>query len=215
MAAGLPGRLVTLEGPDGSGKSTQAGRLAAALRAAGRTVTLTREPGGTAVGERIRGVLLGLTGDQHAPLTDAFLFHAARIQNVAEVIRPALERGEIVVCDRYADSTLAYQGYGSCADLATLKRLEEAAIGPVRPDLTVLIDLPVEVGLARRMRGPAGEVSRFEADPAFDLAFHERVRAGYLEMARGEPARWRIVDGTAGEDTLAEEVLRVVLEALP
>jgi dTMP kinase len=214
MAAGLPGRFVTLEGPDGSGKSTQAARLARALQSAGHAVCLTREPGGTAVGERIRGVLLGLSGEQHAPLTDAFLFNAARIQNVAEVIRPALERGEIVVSDRYADSTLAYQGHGSGADLATLRRLEDAAIGPVRPDLTVLLDLPVDVGLARRLRGPIGEVSRFEADPAFDGAFHERVRAGYLAMARAEPARWRIVDASVSEDDLAARILSVVMEGL-
>jgi dTMP kinase len=214
MTTGVRGRFVTIEGPDGSGKSTQAARLAASLRSAGRAVCLTREPGGTAVGERIRGVLLGLSGEQHAPLTDAFLFNAARIQHVAEVIRPALERGDIVVCDRFADSTLAYQGYGSGADLATLRELEQAVIGTVRPDLTILLDLPVAVGLARRLRGPAGEVSRFEADPAFDVAFHERVRAGYLEMARDEPARWRVVDADGSADGLAARVLRVVEEAL-
>ena len=214
MTGRLPGRFVTLEGPDGSGKSTQACGLAQALRTKGYPVCLTREPGGTAVGERIRGVLLGLSGERHAPLADAFLFNAARTQNVEEVIRPALERGEIVVCDRYADSTLAYQGYGSGVDLATLRRLEEAAIGPVRPDLTLLLDLPVAVGLARRLQGPVGEVSRFEADPAFNVAFHERVRAGYLEMARAEPGRWRIVDATADQDELAAEVQRLVEEAL-
>jgi len=215
MATGVRGRFLTLEGPDGSGKSTQAARLAGSLRSAGHAVCLTREPGGTAVGERIRGVLLGLSGEQHAPLTDAFLFNASRIQHVAEVIRPALERGEVVVCDRFADSTLAYQGYGSGAGLATLRGLEQAAIGAVRPDLTILLDLPVEVGLARRLRGPAGEVSRFEADPTFDVAFHARVRAGYLEMARGEPARWRVVDATVSEDDLAARILCVVMEGPP
>jgi dTMP kinase len=214
MATGVRGRFVTLEGPDGSGKSTQAARLAESLRSAGYAVCLTREPGGTAVGERIRGVLLGLSGEQHAPLTDAFLFNASRIQHLAEVIRPALERGEIVVCDRFSDSTLAYQGFGSGADLATLRDLERAAIGAVRPGLTILLDLPVEVGLSRRLRGPAGEVSRFEADPVFDLAFHERVRAGYLEMARAEPARWRVVDAGGSADDLAARVLRAVEEAL-
>ncbi len=208
------GRFITIEGPDGSGKSTQAARLAASLRTLGWAVTLTREPGGTAVGERIRAVLLEAREAQHAPLTDALLFNAARAQLIAEVIRPALDRGEIVVCDRFADSTLAYQGYGSGLDLAALRSLQALATGGLRPDLTLLLDLPAEVGLARRSRGPAQEVTRFEAGRAFATEFHGRVRQGFLELARAEPERWRLVPSDAPPEVVAERLRQAVLASL-
>jgi dTMP kinase len=209
------GQFITIEGPDGSGKSTQAARLAAALRGLGWTVRLTREPGGTAVGERIRGVLLDIPDARHAPLTDALLFNAARAQLVAEVIRPALEAGQVVVCDRYADSTLAYQGCGGGVDRDVLVLLQRASTGGLVPALTVLLDLPVQAGLERRSQGPGAEWTRFEAGGDFGVAFHERVRAGYLEMAGREPERWRVVDANRGADAVADDVLAATLERLP
>ena len=211
----LPGgRFITLEGPDGSGKSTQGARLSASLRDLGWSVVQCREPGGTVVGERIRSILLESRDAHLDPWTDALLFNAARSQNVREVIAPALERGSIVVCDRFADSTLAYQGYGSGVDLGALRRLEAETIAGRRPDLTLLLDLPVGVGLGRRSVGPADGVTRFETGRAFDRAFHERVRRGFLELAAAEPARWRVVDAAGAEDRLGARLLELVVEML-
>lgn len=209
MFAATPhaGLFITLEGPDGSGKSTQAVRLADALASRGARVTLTREPGGTAVGERIRAVVLAYRDASHAPATDALLFSAARAQLVEEVIRPALAGGAVVVCDRYADSTLAYQGYGGGLDVDALRDLQRLATGGLQPDLTLLLDLPVDAGLARRAHGPDAEVTRFEAGVAFDRAFHERVRAGYLQLAAREPTRWQVVDADRDPDAVAADLL--------
>jgi dTMP kinase len=208
-----PGRgwLITIEGPDGAGKTSQARRLAAHLGARGVDVLLTREPGGTWLGERIRELLLarraddGSTGAASDPLTDAFLFDAARRQLVVEVLRPALDAGTTVVCGRFTDSTLAYQGYGAGAPLAELRALEAAATGGVRPDLTILLDLPVEIGLARKT---GDDITRFEAD--FDRGFHERVRAGFLELAVAEPSRFVVIDATRTEDEVAAAVAAAV-----
>ncbi len=194
------GRFITFEGPEGGGKTTQAEALAARLAVAGEAVDLTREPGGTWLGERIREVLLRRTGAGTPggpgtpvdPLTDAFLFNAARRQLVEEVIRPALESGTTIICARFADSTLAYQGYGAGVPLGTLRALADIATAGLIPDLTILLDLPVEAGLARK--APA-EVTRFEAE--FDLEFHRRVREGFLTLARDEPDRFVVVDATA------------------
>lgn len=186
------GPFLTLEGPDGAGKSSQADRLVAGLRAAGFAVTQVREPGGTALGEAARVQLMGAT--DHEPRTDALLFNAARAKLVHDVIRPALARGDLVVGDRHTDSTLAYQGYGSGVDLADLRRVNAFATDGLRPDLTILLDLPVAVGLARRATGGASGHTRFEDPAQHDAAFHERVRRGYLAMAAAEPARWRVVD---------------------
>jgi dTMP kinase len=209
MSAATPyaGLFITLEGPDGSGKSTQAARLADALASRGARVTRTREPGGTAVGERIRAVVLTYRDASHAAVTDALLFSAARAQLVEEVIRPALAGGAVVVCDRYADSTLAYQGYGGGVDIDALRELQRLATGGLQPDLTLLLDLPVDAGLARRAHGPDAEVTRFEAGVAFDRAFHERVRAGYLQLAAREPARWQVVDADRDPDVVAADLV--------
>jgi dTMP kinase len=204
------GRFITIEGPDGSGKTLQAGRLAEALRARGYGVVLTREPGGTAVGDRIREVLLTRGGAPLAPRTDALLFNAARAQHVWEVIDPALADGRIVVCARYADSTLAYQGYGSGVPLDELRPLIRVATGGRTPDRTILLDLPVSAGLRRK--SPEDTETRFET--AFDLAFHERVRAGYREMAAAEPERWVIVDASRDPDAVFADVLGAALELL-
>ena len=202
------GWFITIEGPEGAGKTTQAARLEAHLRAEGNAVLRTREPGGTSLGERLRDLLLaggppaGATID---PLTDALLFSAARRQLVEEVIRPALEAGTTVVCTRFADSTLAYQGYGAGVSLATLRTLERIATDGLRPDLTILLDLPAEVGLGRKA---PDDQTRFEL--GFDLAFHRRVRDGFLALAAEEPARFAVVDAADGEADVWDGVRRAV-----
>jgi dTMP kinase len=202
------GWFITIEGPEGAGKTTQGERLEAHLRDEGIAVLRTREPGGTSLGERLRDLLLaggppaGATID---PLTDALLFSAARRQLVEEVIRPAFEAGTTVVCTRFADSTLAYQGFGAGVPLATLRTLEEIATGGLQPDLTILLDLPAEVGLRRK--GPSDQ-TRFEL--GFDLAFHRRVRDGFLALAEDEPGRFAVVDAEQGEGLVWEGVRRAV-----
>jgi dTMP kinase len=182
------GRFITIEGPEGAGKTTQAARLETHLRDDGISVIRTREPGGTGFGERLRQLLLAPTATPNDPLADALLFNAARRQLVEEVIRPAIETGTDVICTRFADSTLAYQGYGAGVPLARLKALEEIATGGLRPDLTILLDLPAEIGLGRKT---ADDQTRFEL--GFDLAFHRRVRDGFLALAAAEPDRFVVV----------------------
>ncbi len=189
----------------GAGKTTQASRLEATLRARGVRVCGTREPGGTILGERIRELLLAPSPTPIDPLADALLFNAARRQLVEEVIEPSLGAGITVICARFADSTRAYQGYGGGLDLRELAALEEIATRGLQPDLTLLLDLPVEVGLARKA---PDDRTRFET--GFDLAFHRRVRNGFLEMAIREPGRFRVFDATAPEDEVAERIARAV-----
>jgi len=206
------GRFVCLEGPDGSGKTSQAARLADTLAAAGVPVRLVREPGGTETGERVRAILLDRSPGSvaHDARTDALLFYAARAQLVAEVIRPALAGGETVVAARFADSTLAYQGHGSGLPLDELRPVERFAVGETRPDLTIVLDIPAEIGLGRKS---AEETTRFEAD--FALAFHRRVRAGYLAIAAAQPERYAVVDATTPPDEVFAAVLAIVAARLP
>ena len=206
--------FITLEGPDGGGKSLQAATLAERLRAAGRPVVVTREPGGTPLGERIREVVLAVSGERRDPLSDALLFNAARRELVSKVIAPALADGALIVCDRYADSTLAYQGYGAGAPLDALAALAEVSTGGLVPARTVLFDLPVEVGLARRHGGDAEGLTRFELAAEHDRAYHERVRRGFLELARGDAVRWRVVDASADPARVAEQVWSAVVDLL-
>jgi dTMP kinase len=208
---GGSGRFITIEGPDGSGKTTQVVRLAERLWSAGQDVLVTREPGGTGLGEQLRAILLARHGGVESTdaLTDAFLFEAARRQLIRHVIRPALADGTIVVCGRYSDSTLAYQGFGAGAPLEVLREIDAAATDGLRPDVTILLDLPVEVGLARK--GP-DETTRFEAEQ--DVAFHRRVRAGFLELAADDPDRFAVVDATQPADDVAHEVWAIVAEIL-
>lgn len=204
------GRFVTLEGPEGSGKTTQAERLRSRLAGTGRSVVLTREPGGTPLGERIRDLLLAPTGGpSHDPRADALLFNAARAQLVADVIRPALDAGAVVLSTRFADSTLAYQGHGGGLPIADLRAIADVATGGLRPAVTVLLDLPVEVGLRRKT---GDELTRFETE--FDLAFHRRVRAGFLDLAAAEPGRWVVVDATRTPDEVAADVWSAVAPRL-
>ena len=204
VASRARGRFITFEGPEGSGKTTQAARLAETLRDRGFPILATREPGGTVLGERIREILLA-PGVEIEPLADAFLFNAARRQLVAEVIEPALVAGITVICARFADSTKAYQGYGGGLPLGELDRLEVAATGGLRPDRTILLDVPVEIGLARKA---PDDRTRFET--GFDLSFHQRVRNGFLAMAVAEPGRFVVLDARADPDEVARRVLRAV-----
>ncbi|HVM25840.1 MAG TPA: dTMP kinase [Candidatus Limnocylindrales bacterium] len=193
-AAAGRGRFITLEGPEGSGKTTAARHLATWLREAGIETVLTGEPGGTPLGEEVRRLLLHLrdVSDALDPRADALLFAAARAQHVARVIRPALERGAWVVCARYVDSSFAYQGGGYGNDMAELRRLQDFATGGLLPDLTLLLDAPVEIGLARTRR--RAEWNRFEDTE--EVAFFERVRSTYLRLAQDDPGRFRVVDGS-------------------
>lgn len=202
--------FITFEGPDGSGKSTQIKRLAERLRAAGRSVLLTREPGGTEIGEQIRHVLHDLKNRAMTPQAEVLLYSAARAQLVEHVIRPHLAAGGIVLSDRFYDSTLAYQGYGHGLDLAALRQITAFATGGLRPALTLLFDLDPAAGLERRKANQA-EWNRLDD---YALAFHQRVRAGYLELRQAEPERWVIVDAAQEVDALQAEVWRVVSRRL-
>ena len=210
VAADGRGRFITFEGPEGAGKTTQAARLEATLRARGLRVVATREPGGTALGERIREVLLAPSGEAIDPLADALLFNAARRQLVAEVIEPALAAGTTVICARFADSTRACQGYGGGLPLAELDRLEAVATGGLRPDRTILLDLPVEIGLARKA---PDDRTRFET--SFDLSFHQRVRNGFMAMAAAEATRFVVIDASGDPDDIARRALRAVDPLFP
>lgn len=188
----MSGLFVTLEGPDGSGKSTQGRLLAAWLREQAIPLVVTREPGGTRIGEKVRDVLHDRQHLEMAAHAEILLYSASRAQLVAEVICPALAAGQVVLCDRYADSTYAYQGYGRGLDLADLRAITEFATQGLTPDLTLYFDLPPEVGLQRREQA-GQEMNRLDLEA---LDFHRRVRTGYRELMARDPARWRVVDAT-------------------
>jgi dTMP kinase len=199
--------FITFEGPDGSGKTTQLHKLADFLCQHNYQVLTTREPGGTAISEQIRSILFDLKNTQMVPRTEILLFLASRAQLVEQVIRPHLAGGGIVLCDRYADSTLAYQGYGHQVNLNQLKVLIDFATGGLKPDLTLLLDLEAEEGLRRREQG--GDWNRLDA---YTQAFHRRVRQGFLELASQEPQRWVTIDAGGPPDqvqkTIRQEVAR-------
>jgi dTMP kinase len=202
------GWFITVEGPDGAGKTLVTERLRDALQSRGFDVVVTREPGGTLVGERVRSVVLDhAPGDPaHDPRTDALLFSAGRAQLVAEVIRPALAQGRLVLATRHADSTLAYQGYGAGLPLAGLRELQGFATGGLHPDLTILLDVPADVGLARKQDD---EQNRFEV--TYDLAFHRRVRDGYLALAAAEPGRFHVIDASQAVEAVTAAALAAIL----
>jgi dTMP kinase len=205
------GTFITLEGPEGSGKTTAARHLAEWLRRRGIPTVLTQEPGGTPLGEEIRRIVLHVRGmsDDLDPRADALLYAAGRAQHVARVIRPALERGEWVVCARYLDSSLAYQGAGYGNDPLELRRLQEFATYGLLPDLTLLLDVPVEVGLERTRR--RAEWNRFEDTEA--VAFFQAVRDAYLRLAAAEPDRFRVVDGSGSVDD-ADRAIREIIDPI-
>jgi dTMP kinase len=202
--------FITFEGPDGSGKSTQIKLLAERLRAEGRNVLLTREPGGTEIGEQIRAVLHDLKNRAMHPRAELLLYSAARAQLVEQVIRPYLAAGGLVLSDRYYDSTLAYQGYGHGLDLAALRQITAFATAGLTPDLTLFLDLDAEVGLRRRQAN-AAEWNRLDD---YALAFHQRVRAGYYELMQLEPNRWVKLDAARSVEELSAEVWRVVSQKM-
>jgi dTMP kinase len=203
----MRGALVTVEGVEGSGKSTQCTRLAEHLTTRGIEVVRTSEPDGTPLGARVRALFEG-DGPTPTPLTQTFLFMAARQEHVTRVIAPALARGAVVLSDRYADATVAYQGYGQGVDVQTIKELNMLATGGVLPDLTLVLDLDPAVGM-RRIRGRA-----LDAFEKMDLAFHQRVREGYLEIARSDKNRVVVLDAGREPDALHGDVVRSVDECL-
>lgn len=192
--------FITFEGIEGSGKTTQLNRLAATLRERGKSVVVTKEPGGTPLADRIRSILLD-SGNVIDPVAELFLFAASRRQNVMDVIRPAIARGDVVLCDRFTDSTLAYQGFGRLLTLDRLRALNDWATDSTQPDLVLIFDIKEETGLTRarkRNDEAVADEGRFELE---DLRFHRRVREGYLALAAAEPRRYIVIDaeGTADE----------------
>lgn len=201
--------FITFEGPEGSGKTGQMRELAAYLIEGGYQVCETREPGGTDIGDQIRTTILDPQNTAMVDRTEALLLQASRAQLVEEVIKPHLAAGEIVLCDRFADSTLAYQGYGHQNDLAPLRQIIHYATGGLTPDLTILLDLDPEIGLKRRNQ--AGNLNRLDA---LDLDFHRRVREGYLTLAGSEKHRWVVLDAEEEYQVIQEQIRSVVLERL-
>jgi dTMP kinase len=202
--------FITFEGPDGGGKTTQIGLLAAVLEARGVAVVRTREPGGDFVGERVREILLRAAPEE-SPLTpeaELFLFAAARAQNVAGVVRPALRAGKVVLCDRFTDSTVAYQGFGRGWPLEVVRQVNQIAAGGLAPDRTFLLDIAPEAGLARQGEGDKDRLDRES------LEFHQRVRSGFLSIAGAEPNRVVVIDASRAPQSVATEILERTLEAL-
>ena len=201
--------FITFEGPEGSGKTSQLPALAIYLEGLGYKVVCTREPGGTPISDQIRKILTSMKNQELHPRTEILLFLAARAQLVEQVIKPALKAGKIVLCDRYGDSTLAYQGYGHGLDLTILRQMLDFATDHLKPDLTLFLDLEVEIGLARKKKGV--EWNRLDA---YSLAFHKRVREGYHQLIAQEPERWVIVDATRDIDAVQAALRKTILKKL-
>jgi dTMP kinase len=208
--------FITFEGVEGCGKTTQIRLLADALSRSGKKILLTREPGGCPISDKIRAILLDAQNSEMTPKAELLLYAAARAQHIDEVIRPALKSGSIVLCDRFTDATIAYQGFGRALDIGLIRQLNETATSGCRPDITVLIDCPVETGLKRAIaRIEAGSASdsnhlreeRFERE---SIEFHQRVRSGYLNLAKESPDRFILIDGAESVDRIAENVFRAV-----
>ena len=210
MSNGAPGRFITLEGGEGAGKSTQITRLRAWLEGRGKAVVATREPGGSPGAEMIRKLLVEGPAERWDGITEALLHFAARRDHLRTTVWPALKRGAWLISDRFADSTRAYQGYGHGLDLAMLERLYDVAVGDFRPDLTLILDLPIDVGLARAAARRGAE-TRYENLP---IEFHRRVKAGFLEIAKREPKRCVVIDAAQDIDTLAATIARTVSDQL-
>ncbi len=202
--------FITLEGPEGSGKTSHIPYLVEYLREQGHTVFPTREPGGTTISEQIRDILHDLKNAEMHPRTETLLYQAARAQIVEQVIKPRLAVGEIVISDRYYDSTIAYQGYGHQQDLEQVRGLVKYATGGLTPDLTILLDLDIEVGLKRKVQNEM-EWNRMDA---YTVEFHKRVRAGYLELVKQEPQRWVVVNSDQKWDDVQAELKKVIIKGL-
>lgn len=206
-APGVRSRFITFEGGEGAGKSTQVRRLGERLRSIGIEVVTTREPGGSPGAEAVRHVLLSGAAKPLGPVTEAMLFAAARADHVESTIRPALERGAFVICDRFVDSTRVYQGALGNVDPRLIRALERVSVGPTMPDLTIVLDLPAEEGLKRAADRSGAAADRFESE---DVAFHRNLREAFQELAEREPERCVLVDAGADADTVADAVWRVV-----
>ncbi|MDP8256387.1 MAG: dTMP kinase [Candidatus Alcyoniella australis] len=207
-------KLITFEGPEGAGKTTLIKRLAARLEQLEMPILITREPGGSPLGARFREMLLEHIEDRPTALTELLLYEADRIEHLEKIVRPALELGKLVLCDRFADATTAYQGYGRGLDLETVRSLNELVLRGLRPSRTYLLDLPVEAGLARtrgRLSADGRDESRFESE---QIEFHQRVRRGYLELAAAEPQRFCIVDAQLDPEALYAVVINDLLASL-
>ncbi len=207
--------FLTFEGGEGSGKTTQIQKLVDALHKQKREILQTREPGGTQVGQLIRNILLNGDHTHLNSMAELLLYAADRAQHIAEIIRPTLEAGKIVLCDRFTDATLAYQGYGRGLDLKVIAGLNQLATAGLKPDLTFLLDIPVQIGLTRskaRLKKENSTEDRFEKET---LAFHERVRKGYLDLAKKEPDRFRILDATQDAETIHQQILDFFLKLKP
>jgi len=203
--------FITFEGPDGSGKTLQVKPTVEFIQSLGYKVFAAREPGGTSIGDQVREILMNLENTSMKPRTETLLFCAARSQLVDQVLRPHLEVGEVVLLDRYADSTLAYQGYGHKNDLDLIRSLLAFATGGLKPDLTLLLDIDPESGLRRRQEG-GGEWNRLDA---YQLAYHKRVRDGYLKMAAEEPQRWQIIDASQPPGVVQSRIQKILSVSLP
>ena len=201
--------FITLEGPEGSGKSSQLPDLAEFLSGQGWDVLTTREPGGTPIGDQIRQILMRLDNQELHPRTEILLFLASRAQLVEQVIKPALREGKLVLCDRFGDSTLAYQGYGHGLNLDTLRTMLDFATDKLKPDLTLLLDVDVETGLQRKRK--EDEWNRLDA---YALAFHQRVREGYHELCRQDPERWRVIDAMQPKEAVQLALRQAVMQFL-
>jgi len=198
--------FITFEGGEGCGKSVQARALHERLSQSAIPAVLTHEPGGTPLNKKIRHWLKGVENTGISPLAELLLFNASRTQLIDEVIRPQLKKGKVVICDRYADSTTAYQSYGRGLDLETVAAINDIATGGLKPDLTVLLDISAEEGLARKQRR-----DRFEQE---DITFHQRVREGYLKLAASEPGRWLVIDANQGKEKIAEIIWKKISQLL-
>ena len=208
------GRLITFEGPEGAGKSTQAALLISKLEARGIEVIYTREPGGTKLGEAIRGILqYNAAGEDPCPESEVLLFEASRAQLVRHVIQPALARGAWVLCDRFADSTTAYQGFGRGFSVELMETINRFAIGSAVPDMTILLDVNVSLGMQRCAKRQVGKKVQYDRIESEALEFHEKVRHGYLELARRFPERFRKVDAMRLAEPIAEDIWKLVSDA--
>lgn len=210
----MNGRFITFEGGEGGGKSTQVKTLADALKSAGIGVVTTREPGGAPAAEDIRELLVSGAVERWSPMAEVLLNYAAREMHVRQTVRPALERGDWVICDRFSDSTMAYQGYGGGVEPARIQAIHEAVLGDFKPDLTLILDLPTEEGLARagkRLVEAKSAEDRFER---MERDFHDRLRNGFLEIAKSDPLRCKVIDASGDIAAVSDKVRLMVSETL-
>lgn len=217
MTQNLKGLFITLEGGEGAGKSTQSRRLKSALEDAGRNVVLTREPGGTPEAEKIRDLLVQRDGGNWTPMAECLLFFAARQMHVETLIKPAIAAGKIVICDRFTDSTIAYQGYGHGFDIPTIRQIEHLTLGGFKPDITFLLDLPVAEGLSRSLRQKDVSSGRENTEDRFEKLqreFHEKLRQGFLTIAKEDAKRCMIIDALKSADDVYELIWGRVQNAL-